>query len=108
MDNDPSNGRESSQSFAQKLELPAIDARAADFIRLLPPPPLVEFSPVPSKSKQSKANYTLVLDLDETLVHCGLGLRGGHDADHIAVAKGKEFFVRERPHTREFLDFAKT
>lgn len=88
------------------------DAEAFDpyaFIKQLPP--LSTFAPrplmLPPRAKDAPT-MTLVLDLDETLVHCTCLEEEGHDADaYFAVTvNGIEYsvYARWRPHCQQFIE----
>lgn len=78
-----------------------------DFIRSLPPTIPSSFShPVLPKKTRKTHDYTLVLDLDETLVHCSTDpLHNSHTKFDVEHA-GQQFTisVRLRPHLKEFLN----
>jgi len=77
-----------------------------DFLNTLSPPPPVE---VPALPKHQRKEKTLVLDLDETLVHSTLKLTD--DADfkfqiNIPESGPKTIFVKTRPYLTQFLQYA--
>jgi CTD small phosphatase-like protein 2 len=79
------------------------------FIATLPPrnilPPLPDAPALPKKSKRSH-KVTLVLDLDETLVHCTLHPTERHDVTFAVPFQGEDFkvYVRKRPHFDKFVE----
>ncbi len=60
---------------------------------------------LPAKRKDHHGNLTLVLDLDETLVHCSVEPVPNPDIVFPVNFQGVEYnvFVRKRPHMDEFL-----
>lgn len=61
-------------------------------------------------SSELKDRITLVLDVDETLVHSSFKPKGGCDLQLPIVVNGQQgqVFVRFRPYLREFLSFVAT
>eukprot|EP00040_Diaphanoeca_grandis_P002825 m.279129 g.279129 ORF g.279129 m.279129 type:complete len:369 (+) comp139574_c0_seq1:187-1293(+) len=58
------------------------------------------------KMTRASPPYTLVLDLDETLVHCSVSEVDDYETKFPVVADGQEYtiYVKVRPHMREFLE----
>lgn len=71
----------------------------------LPPPQPIEAIALPPKSLSSP-KVTLVLDLDETLVHCGIEPLENADLEFSVEYEGQSFkiYVRKRPYLHEFLE----
>jgi CTD small phosphatase-like protein 2 len=78
------------------------------FIKSLPPPPdsTLEFPPVLPPKDPNDKRLTLVLDLDETLVHCSTEAFGIGDADYTfdVTSGGTDYhvFARKRPFLEDF------
>lgn len=76
------------------------------FIAQLPDVSELEKRPIllPPKTKNTP-KMTLVLDLDETLVHCSTEQLPGAELTFPVMYGGREYevFVRRRPHFEEFL-----
>lgn len=78
------------------------------FIKMLPPLPWEIMSRPPALPPRTRSTpeHTLVLDLDETLVHCSLtGLKGA-DFSFTVEFEGEQHIVsvKLRPHYRQFLE----
>ena len=95
---------------------PNVTPELRQFYSNLPPSPKVDLKVIPSvKSGHQKPNYTLVLDLDETLVHCSLEPLIKPDLKvQVKVASLNNNFaikdiiyVKTRPHLLPFLRAAK-
>ncbi|KAL3310508.1 hypothetical protein Ciccas_010930 [Cichlidogyrus casuarinus] len=83
------------------------DNDVLEFIRYLPPLPQELANRCPALPKRTRATpkYTLVLDLDETLVHCSLTPMVDAKFIFQVVFQGSTYmvYVRLRPHLFEFL-----
>ena len=83
-----------------------VDGSVLEAISSLPPPPQVD-SPVLRPKTEDKENrtMTLVLDLDETLVHSTEDPNGGHhfEIEFLTSAGPKKVFVKRRPLLERFL-----
>eukprot|EP00051_Salpingoeca_urceolata_P016437 m.217802 g.217802 ORF g.217802 m.217802 type:complete len:514 (-) comp18675_c0_seq9:2071-3612(-) len=70
--------------------------------------PKQQLPPHPALPKQTRLGHkmTLVLDLDETLVHCSVDRMEDSCLEFPVEANGQVFkvFVRTRPHMKEFLE----
>merc|ERR1711874_594216 len=79
-----------------------------DFLLTLTPPPPVE---VPALPKHQRRDKTLVLDLDETLVHSTLKFTEESDFQftvNIPEAGPRTVYVKTRPFLSKFLQYAST
>ena len=86
-------------STASNYEIPDIPEEISEFVRDLPPAPL---APCPVIQTPASKSLTLVLDLDETLVHSSLEPLEPHD---LSCRVGdKTIYVRTRPHLNRFLE----
>lgn len=78
------------------------------FIKMLPPLPweITSRPPALPPRTRSTPDYTLVLDLDETLVHCSLTGLEGADFSFTVEFEGEQHLVsvKLRPHYRQFLE----
>eukprot|EP00004_Rigifila_ramosa_P015057 TRINITY_DN3476_c0_g1_i1.p2 TRINITY_DN3476_c0_g1~~TRINITY_DN3476_c0_g1_i1.p2 ORF type:complete len:406 (-),score=83.09 TRINITY_DN3476_c0_g1_i1:201-1325(-) len=77
------------------------------FISYLPPLETLarpQVPPLPAKTRKDR-KITLVLDLDETLVHCSTTPLQPHDLRFPVMFHGNEYqvYVRKRPYCEEFL-----
>lgn len=74
----------------------------AEFLSLLPPP---NSSLVPALPPTCTAKPTLVLDLDETLVHCSIEELANYTLKFPVDFNGTNYsvYVRTRPHLQDFL-----
>ena len=61
---------------------------------------------LPPQKKQHKGRYTLVLDLDETLVHCSVDSVADCDLIFPVVFNGDSYkvYMKKRPYFKEFLE----
>jgi len=87
----------------QCYDLPACSLQ---FLLTLSPPPPVELPALPSYQRKEK---TLVLDLDETLVHSQLGQTAAADFQfdlQVPEAGRQTVFVKVRPFLSQFLQVA--
>lgn len=78
------------------------------FIKMLPPLPweVTARPPALPPRTRSTPDHTLVLDLDETLVHCSLTGLEGADFSFTVEFEGEQHLVsvKLRPHYRQFLE----
>jgi TFIIF-interacting CTD phosphatase-like protein len=70
-------------------------------IRSLPAAPLAIVPAIPPKVSGDQRKYTLVLDIDETLVHCTTNRMD--DAEFVLDVSGTDIYVRTRPNLDKFL-----
>jgi len=100
------------ESHSTSVKIPSIlehlnlDQTTLAFLESLPPPPNIEVPALPPLKGSLK---TLVLDLDETLVHCSLKCLGGsqHEVMFCLPEVGNTtVYVKVRPYVNEFLRYA--
>ncbi len=84
------------------------DDAILSLINSLPSAPTAAVPAIPPKSRCSNRDYTLVLDIDETLVHCTTDASGAAEADLVlsGVSPEGDIYVRTRPNLIEFLEEA--
>ena len=63
---------------------------------------------LPPQSREHRGKSTLVLDLDETLVHCSIDKTNEYDLIFPVIFNGESYkvYMKKRPYFQEFLEFA--
>eukprot|EP00911_Craspedida_sp_UC1_P002818 UC1_evm1s2063 len=95
------------ESEGEADELIALTLDPYEFIRNVPPLPLAFAERSPALPKRTRYTHpmTLVLDLDETLVHCSVEELSSYSLKFPVDFNGQTFtvFARVRPHMHAFL-----